>query len=193
MRRLILITTALAAASAATAGERLPHGAIVDDVRIKRTDIEVSQPFFVAQADQTAPVPAPPDIDEPGGNTVTLDEAMPEAGEKVLPRERAEGETPSDEVTAPDADAPLPPKVQESETIQPAVTIRTEGDLTIEEYRRDGNVYMVVVTPTQGPKQTYMDTDGNGRLETTDNDLERVQPVFYTLYEWDAGSGGKKD
>lgn len=146
-----------------------------------------------AQSDQTAPVPPPPDIDAQGGNTVTLDEAMPEAGEKVLPRERAEGEVPADETTAPDADAPLPPKVQESETIQPAVTIRTEGDLTIEEYRRDGNVYMVVVTPTQGPKQTYMDTDGNGRLETTDNDLERVQPVFYTLYEWDAGGGGKED
>ena len=150
-----------------------------------------------AQESTIAPVPPPPDIDARGGNTVTLDEAMPEAGEKVLPRERAEGEVPSDEQpaderTAADADAPLPPKVQEADTIQPAVTIRTEGDLTIEEYRRDGNVYMVVVTPTQGPKQTYMDTDGNGRLETTDNDLERVQPVFYTLYEWDNG-GNEED
>lgn len=140
-----------------------------------------------AAAAQPVELPPPPGIDDPGGNTVTLEEAVPEAGEKVLPRERADGEVPADErpqTTAADADAPLPPKVQSPDAISPAVTIRQEGDYTIEEYRRSGSLYMVVVIPKKGPRHTYLDTDGNGRLES-DTELDRVQPVYYTLYEWD--------
>jgi hypothetical protein len=56
--------------------------------------------------------------------------------------------------------------------------------MTVEEYRRDGRVYMVVFTPTTGLRYTYMDTDGDGRLEGDPRD-GTVQPVYYTIYEWD--------
>lgn len=129
----------------------------------------------------TLPEPLPPpDIDDPRiDETVTLDEAQAGeggAGEKVLPRER----------TTPPADeqAPLPEKVRPADDIAPAVTIRTEGENTVEEYRRDGQIYMVIVKPKRGPNYTYLDTNGDGRLEG-DPKEGPMQPVYYTLYEWE--------
>jgi hypothetical protein len=146
-----------------------------------------------AVAQQRADAPPPPPIDETpatateeeldaaageapaatdASQTVTLQEAVPEATEKVLPEARAV------------EDPPLPEKVKPSESIAGEVTIRREGDNVIEEYRRSGAVYMVVVTPGKGPRYTYLDTDGDGRLEGDPRE-GRARPVYYTLYEWE--------
>jgi hypothetical protein len=167
-------------------------------------------PFAFAQT--TAPTPAepppPPGIDEAGpddagtaapkmttlsgetqdANTVTLKEsppnggersdavtlrdAVPDADEKVVPSQRAA-----------DADAPLPAKVRPADEAAPNVTIRQDENVTIEEYRREGQVYMVRVTPKNGPAYEYLDTDGDGRLEG-DPKEGPMQPVYYTVYEW---------
>jgi hypothetical protein len=125
------------------------------------------------------PLP-PPDIDDPRtGETVTLDAeeaADAGAGEKVLPHVR----------TTPPADEQpkLPEKVRPTDELEPAVTIRTEGENTVEEYRRDGAIYMVIVKPKRGPDYTYLDTNGDGRLEG-DPKEGPMQPVYYTLYEWE--------
>lgn len=151
-------------------------------------------PFAFAQ--DSAPTPAepppPPGIDDAGpgdaaaespkmttpsgetqdANTVTLKEAVPEADEKVVPSQRAA-----------DADAPLPTKVRPADEAAPNVTIRQDDNVTIEEYRREGQVYMVRVTPKNGPAYEYLDTDGDGRLEG-DPKEGPMQPVYYTVYEW---------
>ena len=44
------------------------------------------------------------------------------------------------------ADVPIPPKIQ-GEQIEPTVTIREEEERLIEEYRLNGQVYMVKITP----------------------------------------------
>lgn len=144
--------------------------------------------FAGASSAQTATEPPPPPpIDETpatateeelageaDGDTVTLDEAVPpaERGEKVLPEQRAV------------EDPPLPEKVQPSESLAGDVTVRREGPNVIEEYRREGAIYMVVVTPENGVRYTYLDTDGDGRLEG-DPEEGRTRPVYYTLYEWE--------
>ena len=46
---------------------------------------------------------------------------------------------------------------------QPEVQVRQKGDNTVQEYSRNGRVYMVVVTPKNGMQQTYM-VDPEGRL-----------------------------
>jgi hypothetical protein len=84
------------------------------------------------------------------------------------------------------ADVPIPPKIQ-GEQIEPTVTIREEEDRTIEEYRMNGQVYMVKITPLGGVPYYYIDTDGDGRLEL-DMDkqaLNPVQPVYWKIKEWD--------
>jgi len=82
-------------------------------------------------------------------------------------------------------DVPIPPKIQD-EQIEPTVTIREEEGRMIEEYRLNGQVYMVKVTPEGGVPYYYMDSDGDGRLEL---DLTRgipdpVQPVYWKVKEW---------
>jgi hypothetical protein len=84
-----------------------------------------------------------------------------------------------------EGDVPIPPKVQE-EQIEPTVTIREEEDRMIEEYRMNGQVYMVKVTPRVGVPYYYIDTDGDGKLEL---DVDRqalnpVQPVHWKIKEW---------
>jgi len=133
--------------------------------------------------------PPPPSLDEAG--PVDATPAAPAAGaadgpgEKVLPRERPPEVDPAKEQKPITSGEPLPEKVRPSDESAPAVTIRTEGEVTIEEYRRGGQVYMVVVTPESGVRYTYLDTDGDGRLEGDPGSLENVAPVYYTLYEWE--------
>jgi hypothetical protein len=133
-----------------------------------------------------AEVPPPPDVDDPGQRSVEesevgLSEAVPEAGEKVLPHEPK-----PDEPIVPAAHRPatLPEKVNTPDEIVPAVTIRRDGEVTVEEYRReDGLIYMVRFVHDSGVSYTYMDNDGDGRLEGDPKDGP-IQPVYYTLYEW---------
>jgi hypothetical protein len=81
---------------------------------------------------------------------------------------------------------PIPPKV-EGEQLEPTVTIREEEDRRIEEYRMNGRVYMVKVTPVGGIPYYYIDTDGDGQLEldTDQQALNPVQPVHWKILEWD--------
>lgn len=80
---------------------------------------------------------------------------------------------------------PLPPKVQ-GEQLEPTVTIREEEDRLVEEYRYNGVIYMVKVTPQIGPPYYFIDTDGDGNLETSPNKgLEPVQPVHWKIKTWD--------
>ena len=87
----------------------------------------------------------------------------------------------------PVAEAPIPPKAvaEAAKDDPPTVSIRTEGNGDrVEEYRQNGRIYMVKVTPSRGPAYYLMDTDGNGKLNRDDRD-PRVSPVHWTIYEWD--------
>ena len=78
----------------------------------------------------------------------------------------------------------LPPKVQD-EQIEPTVTIREEEERRVEEYSRNGQVYMVKITPKGGVPYYYIDTDGDGNLETSPSKgLEPVHPVYWKVKEW---------
>ena len=80
---------------------------------------------------------------------------------------------------------PLPPKVQD-EQIEPTVTIREAEEGRVEEYSYNGRVYMVKITPEVGPPYYFIDSDGDGNLETTPaKGLEPVQPVYWKIKEWD--------
>lgn len=80
---------------------------------------------------------------------------------------------------------PIPPKVQD-EQIEPTVTIREEEERLIEEYRMNGQIYMVKITPKGGIPYYYIDTDGDGRLEldVDKQAMNPVQPVYWKIKEW---------
>ena len=64
------------------------------------------------------------------------------------------------------------------------VAARTEknGD-TIEEYRVAGNLRMVKVTPARGAAYYLYDSDGDGRLDKSKDNVD-VSPVYWKLYGW---------
>jgi hypothetical protein len=84
-------------------------------------------------------------------------------------------------------EAPLPEKIPSppSEESAPTVSIRQvdNGD-TVEEYRQNGRLTMVKVTPPRGAPYMLLDSNGDGRLDRKDAEGP-VAPIYWTLYEWD--------
>ncbi len=69
-------------------------------------------------------------------------------------------------------DAPPPPSVVDSgETLEPEITIINKGEETIEEYRLNGNLYMIKITPVVGPSYYLLDQDGDGLMETNMSEI----------------------
>lgn len=66
----------------------------------------------------------------------------------------------------PDARPPALEVIDDS--VQPQVTIRKKGEDVIEEYRRNGLLYKVVVVPAQGAPYTLIDPKGDGKLVPMD-------------------------
>lgn len=86
---------------------------------------------------------------------------------------------------APPPLVPIPPKVP-GEELEPTVTITEREGQRIEEYKQNGRVYMVKITPVKGPPYYYLDEDGDGELELRESDrkLNPVRPVYWKLKEW---------
>ncbi len=86
---------------------------------------------------------------------------------------------------APPPIPPIPPKVP-NEEVTPSVIITEKEGERIEEYSRDGRVYMVKITPIKGPAYWYFDENGDGQLELqpTDKGHGPVRPVYWKLKEW---------
>ena len=74
----------------------------------------------------------------------------------------------------------LPDPLVSGESIEPEVTIIRKDDATIEEYRVNGRLFMVKITPLVGKPYYLLDNDGDGQLEARMNDL--VQG--FTVPQW---------
>ena len=140
----------------------------------------------LAQSAPSASVPPPPGINDPGVRTVESP-ARP-------PTKPAAGHRASRAATSPSAQSlnlkpQALPAMHDEGSVQtgrdqapPEVRIRQEGDNSIQEYSRNGRVYMVVITPKSGITQTYM-VDPQGRL-VDEHGQKPVGPVMYKVLEW---------
>ena len=94
-------------------------------------------------------------------------------------------------LTSETAAAPVPPAkrapLHTGTDSAPAGTRTDANGDTIEEYSRNGSVYMVRIKPKHGVTQTYMVNEpGSNRMH--DPKLGPVSPVYYDIYKW----GGPK-
>lgn len=83
-------------------------------------------------------------------------------------------------------DAPPPPEpVQSGEPLEPEVTIIQKEEEIIEEYRINGRLYMVKITPSVGKPYYLLDSDGDGRLESRMSQIysDFVVPKW-VLFSW---------
>jgi hypothetical protein len=78
---------------------------------------------------------------------------------------------------------PLPGAVPED--MEPEVTIRRQGGGVIEEYRINGQLYMVKIIPAKGPAYYLMDTNGDGELESRRGELDpRLLVPNWAIFRW---------
>ncbi len=96
----------------------------------------------------------------------------------------AQAETPQNLEPVPDVPPP-PARVQSGEPLEPDVRIIRKKDATIEEYRINGNLYMIKVVPVVGPPYYLLDQDGDGRMETNMSELRENYVIpQWVLFSW---------
>ena len=69
------------------------------------------------------------------------------------------------------APPPPPEQLRSGEVIEPDVTIIQRARETITEYRFNGRLYAIKVTPKNTPSYFLVDADGDGDLETRQKEL----------------------
>lgn len=80
----------------------------------------------------------------------------------------------------------LPPQVQSGEEMEPDITITRKGQDTIQEYRRNGRLYMIKVIPQIGPPYYMLDTNADGQLDVQKNDMDKNTNINrWNIFEWD--------
>ena len=86
-------------------------------------------------------------------------------------------EAPGRGALKPNAGAPPPPPLSETRAspapeaetgLEPEITITTRGDLTYEEFRVHGKLYMIKVTPKRGKPYYLIDREGSGQFSRSD-------------------------
>ena len=91
-------------------------------------------------------------------------------------------EAPLDAVPPP---PDIPEPLQSGEPIEPEVTILQKENSTVEEYRVNGRLYMVKITPSVGVPYYLMDRDGDGMMEFRTSNLgDDVVVPQWVLFEW---------
>ena len=91
-------------------------------------------------------------------------------------------EAPLDAVPPP---PDIPEPLQSGEPIEPEVTILQKENSTVEEYRVNGRLYMVKITPSAGVPYYLMDRDGDGMMEFRTSKLgDDVVVPQWVLFEW---------
>lgn len=75
----------------------------------------------------------------------------------------------------------IPPQQE----LEPKVTIHEDGRGVVEEYRLNGSLYMVKITPKSGVPYYLVDADGDGELESRRNELDPdVMIPSWMLLRW---------
>ncbi len=79
----------------------------------------------------------------------------------------------------------LPMPVQDGEVLEPDITIIRKGKKTIQEYRNNGQLYMVKIIPDAGPAYYLIDENGDGVMDVQKSDLDAGQNIHqWKLLEW---------
>ncbi|MCB1740332.1 MAG: DUF2782 domain-containing protein [Gammaproteobacteria bacterium] len=82
---------------------------------------------------------------------------------------------------------PIPERVRSGEAIDPDIQIRDarRGDDVITEYRVDGRLRAVKITPRVGPPYYLYDVDGDGRLERRSDQFDPNLVIpHWVIFRW---------
>ena len=75
--------------------------------------------------------------------------------------------------------------VAAQQELEPQVTIHQDDRGVVEEYRMNGALYMLKVTPKSGISYYLVDADGDGELESRRNELDPdVMIPSWMIFRW---------
>lgn len=137
--------------------------------------VAVASNAMAQSASQFPPAPPPPGMNDPGVKAVA-----PAPAPAPVPAKKSAQPSADTAATLGQPASSSQPRDARGDA-PPTVKVHTEGDQTIQEYSRSGQVYMVVVTPKGGIPQTYM-IDQKGAW--TNGVGQPVKPVMYKVMEW---------
>jgi len=79
---------------------------------------------------------------------------------------------------------PPPPGVNLDADLEPQVTITRKGEDKVEEYRLNGQLYMLKVTPVNGPTYYLVDEEGKGTWARRDQIGGDIRPPMWLIKSW---------
>lgn len=108
------------------------------------------------------------------------------AAEDIPPPPSLDNSTaPAPAATNEPAPPPLPDQSQDSRDIpEPEVRIIKRKDAVIEEYRVNGKLRYVKITPSKGKPYYMFDSNGDGVLDSREDDLANPPINRWILFEW---------
>ena len=68
--------------------------------------------------------------------------------------------------------------------VEPTVTTRKEGEVTISEYRVRGRLFQQKVQPASGPAYYLVDEKGEGKFTRVDGPDLKTSVPMWVLFEW---------
>ena len=77
-----------------------------------------------------------------------------------------------------------PPGMEPDSALEPQVTIQKRGSETVEEYRINGRLYMVKVTPAHGVPYFLVDDVGRGEFVRRDTFDTRTRVPMWVIHKW---------
>ena len=92
----------------------------------------------------------------------------------------AQDARPPDLEPLPEAPPP-PPPLPDDDVSEPEVTIEQRGEDTYEEYRLNGQLYMIRVTPRNGVPYYLVDPAGTGNFARQDGLGADVRPPMWVI------------
>lgn len=113
--------------------------------------------------------------------------AAAQIGDRPLPTQQPpqpKGKVAKPALTPLPEPPPPPPGFDLDPTMEPQVTIQRRGTETVEEYRLNGRLYMVKVTPAHGVPYYLIDDVGRGDFVRRDSFDTRTRPPMWVIHQW---------
>ena len=79
---------------------------------------------------------------------------------------------------------PPPPGYEPDPATEPQVTILKRGTDVVEEYRVNGRLYMIKITPSIGVPYYLVDFNGDGKFVRQDNYDSGIRPPMWVIFKW---------
>ncbi len=107
--------------------------------------------------------------------------ALPVAAQSIPPRKLLPIPEP------PELPLPSPspsPSTEQDASLEPQVTIIKRGEDTVEEYRSNGLLYMIKVTPRIGLPYYLIDNRGDGAFATRSDFDQGIRPPMWVIHRF---------